>query len=886
MIGLWLKASLTGRAGRLIGSVAGLALTVALLASLGTFVASSAQSMMRRATANVPVDWQVLLASATDGPRVRDAILKAAPAARIDDVGYADTLAMTATTGAATGVTTQTSGAGMAVGLAANYNTRFPDQIHVVLGHSDGVMIATQTAANLHVTIGDRVTVQRVNLPPVDVTIAGVVTLPNADSMFQAIGVPKGTAPQAPPDNVLLMPFAIWHTLFDPELAVRPDSVRTQLHVRLNHADLPSDPGAAYVQALGLANNVEARIAGSAAIANNLAARLDGVRSDALYARVLFLFLGAPGVVLALLATLAVTASGADRRRREQGLLRIRGASVTTLVRLAGWEALAIGSVGVLLGLAIAAVIARLLWHFNDPALAAPWFVLAAVVGFGLATAAFVIPAWRDATTSTVAASRSELSAQGAPLWQRTYLDLILLAIGGLIFWNVAQTGYNIVLATEGVAQTSVHYEAFLAPICLWLGAGLLWLRVGRLVLKRGIQALTSRMPGSGALAPLISASLGRQRRRLAGSAALVALAFAFATATAIFNTTYDNQARVDAELTNGADVTVTGTTASPAGKLIAALSKLPGVTRVEPLMHRMAYVGSDLQDIFGIDAARIQQVTTVADAYFANHDATATLALLKATPDGVLVAEETVKDFQLNPGDELNLLLQNAADHQYRTVRFHFIGTVREFPTAPKDSFLVANADYLAQQTGNPAAEVALVRTHGALESIARDARALASQFPGVTVSTLGETQTIISSSLTAVDLHRLTQLELGFSVLLIAVIAGIVLGLNLTERRRTFAILTALGAKAQQVGAFLWSEGLFVVASGMVLGTATGVAIAKTLVAILAGAFDPPPESLVVPWFYLGVTAATALACATLAILIMRNLAARRDIEMLRTH
>jgi putative ABC transport system permease protein len=55
---------------------------------------------------------------------------------------------------------------------------------------------------------------------------------------------------------------------------------------------------------------------------------------------------------------------------------------------------------------------------------------------------------------------------------------------------------------------------------------------------------------------------------------------------------------------------------------------------------------------------------------------------------------------------------------------------------------------------------------------------------------------------------------------------------------------------------------------------------------VAILAGAFDPPPESLVVPRFYLGVTAATALACATLAILIMRNLAARRDIEMLRTH
>ena len=150
--------------------------------------------------------------------------------------------------------------------------------------------------------------------------------------------------------------------------------------------------------------------------------------------------------------------------------------------------------------------------------------------------------------------------------------------------------------------------------------------------------------------------------------------------------------------------------------------------------------------------------------------------------------------------------------------------------------------------------------------------------------MTTLGQTQAIISSSLTAVDLRRLTRLELGFAVLLIAGIAGIVLGLNLAERQRSFAILTALGAKASQVGAFLWSEGLFVVVSGLLLGTATGFAIAKALVAILAGVFDPPPEALVVPWLYLGATSATALACAALAILLMRRLAARPDLEALR--
>lgn len=881
MIALWLRGTVVGRTGRLAGSIAGLALTVALLAALGTFVASSAQTMAHRAVANLPVDWQVLLAPNADAASVSAILQKAAAPAVMRSVAYADTAGLSALTGS----TTQSTGPGQVLGLDADYAARLGDQIRLVLGSADGVLIATQTAANLHVTVGDTVSVQRIGVAPVDVRITGVVALPNADSMFQAIGVPKGTAPQAPPDNVLLMPIAQWHAVFDAQRSARPDTVRTQLHLRLDRALLPPDPGAAFVQAQGLANNLSVRLAGNAAIANNLAARLDGVRADALYARVLFLFLGAPGVVLALLVTLAITASGADRRRREQGLLRIRGASVTTLVRLAGWEAAVLGGAGVLLGLGLAAVVARLAWQVTDLRLAAPWFALAAALGFALASAAFVVPAWREATRSTVAVSRSEFAPRAAPLWQRVYLDVVLLAIGGAVFWNVAQTGYHVVLATEGVAQTAVRYESFLAPLCLWLGAGLLWVRLGGWALQRGVARLAGWLPGAGAMAPLISASLARQRERIAGATALVALAFAFATATAIFNTTYDAQSRVDAELTNGADVAVVGTGSDPAGALLARLRSLPGVVEAEPMMHRMAYVGADLQDIFGIDAARITEVTTVADAYFSNHDAKGTLALLQKTPDGVLVSEETVKDFQLKVGDELNLRLQNAADHQYRAVRFHVIGTVREFPTAPKDSFLVANAAYLASQTGGAASEVVLLRTSGNNAAVGRAAREVAAPTPGMKVTTLGETQTLISSSLTAVDLHRLTRLELAFAVLLIAGIAGIVLGLNLVERQRSFAILTALGAKTGQVGAFLWSEGLFVIISGMLLGTATGFAIAKTLVAILAGAFDPPPEALVVPWQYLGATTATAVLCATLAILLMRRLAARPDLEALRT-
>ena len=884
MIGLWLRGAMVGRAGRTLGSVAGIALTVAFLAALGTFVASSTQTMTQRAIANVPIDWQVLLSPKADAAAVIAAIHQSDAAALVRSVGYADTLGLTAVAGGST----QSTGPGKVLGVEPDYAARFPNQISLMLGSPDGALIATQTATNLHVAPGDTVSLQRVGLPPVDIVIAGVVNLPNADAMFASIGVPTSTAPQAPPDNVLIVPMPMWHTLFDAQRSSRPDTVRTQLHVRLSHTALPSDPGTAYLQAVSLVSAVALKVPGDAAFANNLAARLDNVRADALYARVLFLFLGAPGVVLALLVTLSATASGADRRRREQSLLRIRGASAMTIVRLAAYEAAAVGAAGVLLGLLIAALTARWLWQLKSPALMAPWFILAAALGIALAIAAVVVPSWRLAHQSTVAAARMEILQYRQPWWQRIFLDVILLGIGALVFWNVAQSGYNVVVAAEGVSHASVHYEAFLGPLCLWIGAGLVWVRLGSFLLRYGVSRLVSWVPGAGRMAPLIGASLSRQRSRIATATALVALAFSFATATSIFNTTYDSQSRVDAVLTNGADVAVTGTSAAPAGALLETLKAIPGVATAEPLMHRLAYVGSDLQDFFGVDAARIGLVTSLANAYFANHDAVKTMAALQRTPDGVLVSEETVKEFQLKLGDEINLRLQNAADHQYRPVRFHFVGIVKEFPSAPKDAFIVGNADYLAAQTGQAVAEVVLLRTSGDAEAVGASARRIAAtagaKLPGIKVSTLGETQATISSSLTAVDLHRLTRLELGFAVLLIAGIAGVVLGLNLAERKRNFVLLAALGAQPSQIGAFLWSEGLFTLLVGMLLGTATGFGIAKTLVAILAGAFDPPPESLVVPWLYLAIASVVALVCASLAIVAMQKLSSRPDLEALR--
>jgi putative ABC transport system permease protein len=861
----WLIGLVRTRSGRLVGTIGGVALTVAFIACLGAFLQSSAAEMTARSITQVPVDWQVQLLPGADRGAVVAALRSAAPVTALQLVGYADVPGFEANTGG----TVQTTGGGTVLGIEPGYFGQFPSQVRRLLGSVDGVLVAQQTAANLHVAVGDGVVIHRYQAPDVGVTIAGVVDLPNADAVFQAIGVPAGAAPQAPPDNVLLLPMSQWQQIFEPQRASRPDTVRAEFHVKLDHHDLPSDPVTASTATTERGHNFEARVAGAALLANNLAARLEAVREDALYARLVFLFLGAPGCILAVLLTLAIAGAGRDKRRRDQALLRLRGATVDAVLRLAAAEAAVAGVGGAVLGILLGALAAHFVLGVALLLSAAiPLLSVVAGAGVALSLAAILIPAWRDARSSTVAAARRSIGNHRTPLWARGYVDLVLLALAAAFYWRSAASGYQVVLAPEGVAATAVDYTAFLTPVLLWTGSALFAVRLvgagllhGRPVIARGLR------PIAGPLAEVVAATFGRQGPRLTAGIGLAALAFAFAASTAIFNATYEAQARVDAELTNGADVTVTGTSAEPASQALDRLSKLPGVVAAQPMQHRYAYVGTDLQDLYGIDPARIGSATAMSDAYFANGDARATLADLARTPDGVLVSQETVNDYQLSRGDSINLRLQNAADHQYHVVPFHVVGVVREFPTAPKDSFLVANAAYIAQQTGSAGSEIVLIRSNGDPARVARATQSATAGLPGLKVSQIGDVVALIGSSLTAVDLAGLTRLELIFALVLLAVSGGLVLGLGLADRERSFAVLVALGARPRQLGAFVWSEAALVVGGGMLLGLLAGALIAYVLVKLLTGAFDPPPEALSLPWRYLVALVVTATGAALLA-------------------
>jgi putative ABC transport system permease protein len=292
--------------------------------------------------------------------------------------------------------------------------------------------------------------------------------------------------------------------------------------------------------------------------------------------------------------------------------------------------------------------------------------------------------------------------------------------------------------------------------------------------------------------------------------------------------------------------------------------------------------VGADLQDVFGVRPGTVVGAAKLQDAYFSGGSASSLIARLGRQPDGLLVSAETVKDFQLNAGDQLRLRVRDARSGQLIPVTFHYVGIAKEFPTAPRDSFLVANAAYLAAQTGNPGTETLLVSTSASPPTVAGHVRDHVGSAAVVTDLTSSRRQ--VGSALTAVDLSGLTRVELGFALLLAAASTGLVLGLTLAERRRSFAITRALGARHGQVAAFVRVEAGMVTITGLVLGSVAAWGLSVLLVKILTGVFDPPPASLAVPWTYLAVVGGLAIAAAFAAGELTVRAARRPVVETIR--
>jgi putative ABC transport system permease protein len=863
----WLGGLLRRRTLELIVGALSIALTVAFVASLGAFVVQSHRGLTVRAAASVPVDWQVQVTPQGDVRAVRDEVGRLPDVQLVENVSYARvrSLASTGSQGA------RSTGAAYVVAISPTYAASFPDELRHLLGANSGSMLFQQTAANLALEPGGQVSVQAGGQRR-SVTVDGVVDMPFEDSFFQVVGLAPGAGASAPPDNVLLVTPDVFATL------VGTTAVVHQLHVRFAHQGLPSDPQTAAIAVADRANHFQAAVTGGALVGDNLGTVLTKAGEDAQYANLLFLLLGVPAVGLSAVVAGLVVALRSDRRRREMALLALRGAASDQLLGLIVAESVLVAAVGSAVGVVAAHFVAASALPGSPPL--APGWTLAAVVGgllVALATQAVPVLGLLRRGGPGVAAEASRAPRTTTPWPLKAGLDVILLAAAAVAFGLTASSGYRVVLAPEGIPQTQVNYAALAGPALAWPGLALLVWRLTSLVTGRRQPRETA---GSGRAPELEAAALRQRRWVIAQGAAGLAVAVGLAVSTAVFTATYDTQARLDVALTVGSDVAVVAPPGSAVGpKATAQIAQAPGVRAVEPLQHRFGYVGPDLQDLYGVQASTFARVAPLQDAFVPGSTVAKTLAALQATPDGVLLSAETLHDYQLHPGDLIRIRLQTGADRAYRPVDFHVIGQVSEWPTAPKDSFIVANSDYLTSRTGSDAVATFLVSTRTPAATAATLRSQTTTTLAGARVQDISSAgaQVTSASGLAGTDLTGLSRLELGFGVLLALACSGLALLGGVLERRRALVLLAALGATARQRGRFLSSEARAVVIPGVVGGLAVGATIAYLLVKVLTGIFDPAPAGATVPWPYLGVLLVVVVGATVLVVSVVGRLVAR---------
>jgi putative ABC transport system permease protein len=864
-------------------------LAVALLGSMLLFIGDSLTTMTSTAVRSVPLDWQGPVGSYRDALHLSSAvgrqagIQQAAPAATAPFAG----MEHVATVG------TIRSAPGAILAVSPDYLQHFQTLRFLHGGLVPGrIVLDQQLAATLQAQVGDHVTLfVKTGAKPLSFVVGGVALATSADTLFQPLNPLLGPAPAQPPAEIAVLPLSTFADRVAPLLptisgggitgsavpGVLPGT-QWQVQAQVAPGALSGGPTAAAATADQIRNRVERVLTGQIRFVDNLSNSLSSAAGDALYAQALYIMLAIPGALIALgLAYLAALGT-IEADRRDLALMRARGAARRDLLTLAGVESLLTGAVSGAAGVGLALLAVATLVHggISLSAGRAAYLVIACIALGILGSAAARIGATVTVYRSSVLEARGAVLRQHKPLWERLYLDLLALAISGLIYWLTARTGFSAVVNPDSNPTLSLSVYMFFGPALLWVGATLLLVRLrGGLLRRLGRRATAGRaatVPG------FLLASAGRRGAAINRGLIVLGLLLAFGVNLGIFTATYDQQALVDAQLTIGADVVATAPPGVISGHALErTIAGVPGVSATTPLDHSYAYVGPDLQDTFGIDAVTFGQATSLRDSYFPGSSAAQVLARLRATPDGLLVSKETITDYQLRLGDLLRLRVLDHASGQFRIVPFHVVGTVAEFPSAPKDSFMVGNLSYLLSTTHDPGPNAVFVKTSGDVTGVARRV-AGATAVDGTTVHNISTQTASTVSSITTVDLTGISRIEELFIIILAAAAMILYVTLALGERRHEFASMAALGASRRVIGAFLWSEVALIIGLSLLLAVGLGWLLSAMLVAMLSHVFDPPPDAMAIPWRYLlelgGATLVTAAAAMAYAAARLRHM------------
>ena len=325
-----------------------------------------------------------------------------------------------------------------------------------------------------------------------------------------------------------------------------------------------------------------------------------------------------PSVQLAILAGAALLFLAgllSERRGLESAIMRSRGAGGEGVAALAVMEGALLAVPAALLAPWLAALGLRALNHVGplaqiglqlDPQVTVTSYVLSALAAL-LCVAALALPALRSgAVTSTVA-------GRGRPrprsVFQRAGLDLVLVAVALIAYWQLRRYGGPVVETVQG--KLGIDPLLIAAPALGLLAGAVLALRVVPAAASVVERLATS---AKGMVAALGTRELARRPQRYARSALLLTLALAIGLFASAYSRTWLASQSDQADYAAAADLRVEPSQRSgaiPTMELAGAYSSLAGVRSTLPVYRQALDLSrsSGTTNLLGVDAVRTAAV-------------------------------------------------------------------------------------------------------------------------------------------------------------------------------------------------------------------------------------------------------------------------------------
>lgn len=902
----------------------GLALAVGLFAGILFFVDVTTRQMTATALAPVQID---LVAHATSSDvNMADVIRNFSTQkgiTTVEPVTTADFLSAVKMGG------TQSSPSGRMFAVSPSYFQSF-DILRMTEGslNPNGVMISEAMAIAQNLKVGDQVQFTFAGIDqPVTLPVTGIVNIDNADALF-ATATENENAIVA---DVAFVDINWFRTNLESQLSALvanpPASLPVgailldqQAHIKIDRSLLPSDPTKAALQTDSLRRQLERQFPGQIKAVDNLSGAFKTATADVLSAKILFIFLGLPGVALAAYLAKFAAELFADAQRREISLLRTRGATPKqiTSILVATSFFLAIGGavLGLVFGLLILLVSTgtQVTSGINPFSTTFDWIMfansagIALIAGLVLTFLAAFLPTFSTLRSEITQERRNIRRTEQSPFWKRAYIDIILLVTAAVILAITQLNGGFKPTGNEGAA-ISLSFYIFLSPFFAWIGITLLTLRLVEGGLAKATRPLSSFFRILfGEMGEIAGKSITRRTARISAATTVIALTLSFGLSLALFQQTYTHEKTLDSQYIVGSDIRFTPALNTPQTPDFATQLQVPGVVGVSGVSRDpQALVGSEKNTVYGIDVASFKKVAYLPDSFFVDGTSPKTLDAMRNrttnyapgsaqqvldalanTPNGVIISVEQAEKYNIQVGDPVLFRLYNRTTKQYTDVQALTVGLFTYFPTSSQDSDFILNRDFMTQSSGNPAMDYFLIKTDGSAKTITSVSATLAAQYKNVMPVRIQSTETVVKvdqSSLTSMNLGGLGAMERFYTLLVVSVGLAIFLLAMINERQREFGAMRALGANLKQLRRFIFTEALTIGGLSLVIGSLIGIGLARLLVMLLGVVFTIPAKGLSWPVIELiSMTALVVVGMVLSTMLSSKRLAKIKVVEALR--